>query len=51
MTHAAPYAVGAFALCGVLSLLLPRTAVFEAAMIGTDEPGTQPVVVNVGADT
>jgi len=29
LVHTAPYAMGAFALCGVLSLLLPRTAVSE----------------------
>jgi EmrB/QacA subfamily drug resistance transporter len=29
LVHTAPYAIGAFALCGVLSLLLPRTAVSE----------------------
>jgi MFS family permease len=32
LTHTAPYAIGAFALCGVLSLLLPRTAVAEEAL-------------------
>jgi EmrB/QacA subfamily drug resistance transporter len=32
LVHAAPYAMGAFALCGVLSLLLPKTAVSEEAM-------------------
>ena len=32
MVHTAPYAMGAFALCGVLSLLLPRTAVPEEAL-------------------
>jgi hypothetical protein len=32
LVHAAPYAMGAFALCGVLSFLLPRTAVSEEAM-------------------
>jgi hypothetical protein len=31
--HTAPYAMGAFALCGVLSLLLPRTAVSEEAAL------------------
>jgi MFS family permease len=36
MTHTAPYAIGAFALCGVLSLLLPRTAVSEEALLGSD---------------
>jgi hypothetical protein len=29
LQHSAPYAIGAFALCGVLSLLLPRAAVSE----------------------
>jgi EmrB/QacA subfamily drug resistance transporter len=32
MVHTAPHAMGAFALCGVLSLLLPRTAVPEEAL-------------------
>ncbi len=32
LVHTAPYAMGAFALCGVLSLLLPRTAVSEEAL-------------------
>ncbi len=35
LVHTAPYAMGAFALCGVLSLLLPRTAVSEEVMTGT----------------
>jgi MFS family permease len=29
LVHASPYAIGAFVLCGLLSLLLPRTAVSE----------------------
>jgi len=32
MVHTAPYAMSAFALCGVLALLLPRTAVSEEAL-------------------
>jgi hypothetical protein len=32
LVHAAPYAMGAFALCGALSFLLPRTAVSEDAL-------------------
>ena len=32
LIHTAPYAMGAFALCAVLSLLLPRTAVSEQAL-------------------
>ena len=32
LVHTAPYAMGAFALCGVLALLLPRTAVSEKAL-------------------
>jgi len=32
MVHTAPYAMGAFALCAVLALLLPRTAVSEEAL-------------------
>ena len=33
IVHTAPYAMGAFALCAVLSMLLPRTAVAEEALI------------------
>ena len=32
MVHTAPYAMGAFALCAVLCMLLPRTAVAEEAL-------------------
>ena len=32
LMHTAPYAIGAFAVCGLLSLLLPRTAVSEEAL-------------------
>ena len=32
MVHTAPYAIGAFALCAVLSMLLPRTAVPEESL-------------------
>jgi EmrB/QacA subfamily drug resistance transporter len=32
MVHTAPYAIGAFALCAVLALLLPRNAVSEEAL-------------------
>jgi hypothetical protein len=32
LAQTAPYAMGAFALCAVLSLLLPRTAVVEEAL-------------------
>jgi EmrB/QacA subfamily drug resistance transporter len=32
LVHTSPYAIGAFALCGVLSMLLPRTAVSEQAL-------------------
>jgi hypothetical protein len=34
LVHTAPYAMGAFALCGILSMLLPRTAVGEEALTG-----------------
>jgi MFS family permease len=37
MSHSAPYAIGAFALCAALSLLLPRTAVSEEALIGAED--------------
>jgi EmrB/QacA subfamily drug resistance transporter len=39
LQHAAPYAVGAFALCGMLSLLLPRRAVADEAMTGGEVAG------------
>ena len=32
IVHTAPYAMGAFGLCAILSLLLPRTAVSEEAL-------------------
>jgi len=32
LVHTAPYAMGAFAICAVLSMLLPRTAVSEEAL-------------------
>lgn len=35
--HTAPWAMGAFALCGVLSLLLPRTAVADEVLLTGDE--------------
>jgi len=35
IVHTAPYAMGAFALCAVLSMLLPRTAVSEEALTGS----------------
>ncbi len=35
LIHTAPYAIGAFALCGVLSMLLPRTAVAEETLTGS----------------
>ncbi len=40
MTRGAPFAIGAFALCALLSVLLPRTAMSEEAMLGTDEAET-----------
>jgi hypothetical protein len=35
IVHIAPYAMGAFALCAVLAMLLPRTAVSEEALTGS----------------
>ena len=32
IVHVAPYAIGAFVLCAVLSMLLPRTAISEQAL-------------------
>lgn len=37
MRHTAPYVVGAFLLCALVSLLLPRRALSEEALIGADE--------------
>jgi MFS family permease len=34
LQHTAPYAIGAFALCALLSLLLPRTAASEDVLLG-----------------
>jgi len=34
IVHTAPYAMGAFALCAVMSMLLPRTAASEEALEG-----------------
>jgi hypothetical protein len=42
MTHGAPYAIGAFALCAALSLLLPRTAVAEDALLGGNDAEEAP---------
>jgi len=36
--HTGPYSLGAFALCGVLALLLPRTAVSDDVLTGAEEP-------------
>jgi hypothetical protein len=36
-THTGPYAAGAFMLCALLSLLLPRTTVSDSALIGSDD--------------
>jgi EmrB/QacA subfamily drug resistance transporter len=49
LQHTAPYAIGAFALCGVLSLLLPRTALSDEALIGADELQAQPAKVSTAA--
>ena len=35
IVHIAPYAIGAFALCAILSLLLPRAAVSDEALTGS----------------
>ena len=48
-THTGPYAVGAFTLCALLSLLLPRTAVSDAALIGTDQLNRFPRRLSRGA--
>jgi hypothetical protein len=48
MTRGAPYAIGAFALCAGLSLLLPRTAVADSVLIGGDETAEQPDTVPAG---
>jgi len=42
MTRGAPYAIGAFALCAVLSLLLPRAAVTEDVLLGVGERAEPP---------
>jgi len=45
-THTGPYAAGAFTLC---ALLLPRTAVSDAALIGTDQLNRFPRRLSRGA--
>jgi EmrB/QacA subfamily drug resistance transporter len=47
MTRGAPYAIGAFAVCAALSLLLPRTAVADSVLLG-DETAAQPDTVLAG---
>jgi MFS family permease len=47
MTRGAPYAIGAFAVCAALSLLLPRTAVADSVLMG-DDTGEQPDAVLAG---
>jgi EmrB/QacA subfamily drug resistance transporter len=58
LRHTAPYAVGAFVLCGLLSLLLPRTAVSDEVLTGGDArssdgsgsaPG-EPITATLGSD-
>jgi EmrB/QacA subfamily drug resistance transporter len=39
IAHTAPYAIGAFALCAVLALLLPRTAVSGQALTELEDVG------------
>jgi len=41
LRHAAPYAIGAFVLCAVLSFLLPRTAASEEVLIGGESEGAK----------
>ncbi|HXZ66299.1 MAG TPA: MFS transporter [Streptosporangiaceae bacterium] len=48
MTRGAPYAIGAFALCAVLSLLLPRAAVTEDVLLGVGERAEQPSTTRAG---
>jgi EmrB/QacA subfamily drug resistance transporter len=48
MTRGAPYAIGAFALCAALSLLLPRTAVADSVLLGDELEDEQPDVVPAG---
>jgi EmrB/QacA subfamily drug resistance transporter len=36
LRHTAPYAIGAFALCALLSLLLPRTAASDDVLLATE---------------
>jgi EmrB/QacA subfamily drug resistance transporter len=38
LIHTSPYAAGAFLLCGLLSMLLPRTAVPDDVLTGPEEP-------------
>jgi MFS family permease len=46
MTRGAPYAIGAFALCAALALLLPRTAVADSVLVGGELADEQPDAVS-----
>ncbi len=49
MTRGAPYAIGAFAVCALLSLLLPRTAVADSVLAGGEQTEEQqPATVRAG---
>ncbi len=48
LRRTAPYAIGAFALCALLSLLLPRTAVSEDVLLGDGEPERE--AAGIGTD-
>jgi hypothetical protein len=45
MARGGPYAIGAFALCALLSLLLPRTAVADEALAGGEDAEDRPGAV------
>jgi len=47
--HTAPYSLAAFALCGVLALLLPRTAVGDEILTGGDEAASSRKPVQAAA--
>jgi EmrB/QacA subfamily drug resistance transporter len=48
MARGAPYAIGAFALCAALSLLLPRAAVTDSVLLGDEREDEQPDAVPAG---
>jgi EmrB/QacA subfamily drug resistance transporter len=49
LRYAAPFAIGAFALCGVLAMLLPRKAIPEETLLGSGGTQQQPDEISKAA--